>query len=80
MRFETLTYSLDRSGRDKHHSQDAGLGAANDPVVYRSSLDKKIPGAQVHGLLIQLHGHRSRKDNDVINRVRPVAPRRDPGV
>jgi hypothetical protein len=80
MRFETLTYSLDRSGGDKHHGQDARLSAANDPVVYRSSLNKKIPCPQFHGLFIQLHSHPSRKNNDVINRVRPVTPRRDPGV
>ena len=80
MRIEALACSLNRSGGDKHHTQDARLSAANDPVVYRSPLNEKIPCPQFHGLTIQLHGHRSGKDNDVIDRVRPVAPRRDPGV
>src|SRR5215469_1326691 len=78
LRVEHLAANLDRLGRNQHESDDAGYGAAVDPIVDRASLHQHIAGLEMDGRTVELHVDLARHYDGVVDRVGAVIARARP--
>ena len=76
---QDLTVDVDRLGVDKDESDHTGLSAAIDPIVDRAALHEHVARLQMDDRIIELHVDLTRHDDSIINGIRPVVPRRNPG-
>src|SRR5437773_8629879 len=76
---QDLTVDVDRLGVDKDESDHTGLSAAIDPIVDRAALHEHVARLQMDDRVIELHVDLTRHDDGIINGIRPVVPRRNPG-
>src|SRR6266540_3470789 len=79
LRLQDLAADLDWLGVDKNESDRTGLGAAIDPIVDRAALHEHVARLQMDDRVIELHVDLARHDDGIIDRIRPVVPRRDAG-
>jgi hypothetical protein len=67
---------LDRLGVDKDESDHTGLSATVDPIVDRATLHEHVARFQMDNGVIELHIDFARRDDGIIDRIRPVVSRR----
>ena len=76
---QNLSADLDRLGVDKDESDHARFGSAIDPIVDRAALHEHVAGLQVDDRVVELHIDLARHDDGIIDGIRPMNTRRDPG-
>src|SRR5881628_2508858 len=76
---QDLTVDVERLGVDKDESDHTGLSAAIDPIVDRAALHEHVARLQMDDRVIELHVDLIRHDDGIINGIRPVVSRRNPG-